>query len=183
MEQLIKAQGRRGEEGNATGYELLLQGWRDEIAVFHSHKQAEQLSDTEDEGAPAEGESVADVAVEEIDNHVVDGSHRHGDACSNKAERVVEPPDRESEEDIVCHFEHEEGDAVTFGKDAVAHGKRDATQEGIEDGHRCHAFHHGKFLDIEQAENIGHQHDKQDILISIIISSFFFLQNFSNAFL
>lgn len=74
MHQLVKAQAERCGKSYTSGYVFLLHGRRDEIAVLDGNKHTGKLSDAKEECTLAEDKTVAEMAVEEIDNHVVEGS-------------------------------------------------------------------------------------------------------------
>ena len=162
VQQLVEAQGQGDEEGKAANDVLLLRGGRDEVAVLYGYYQTDKLPEEEEQRAATEHETVADTAVNEIDHHVVYGSGGQRYARSDEAEGVVEPPDEHSEKDVVNNLQHHEGYAVPFGKDAIGHRQRHATQERIEGRKGCHPRDCEKLVFVEQLEHERHEHDKQD---------------------
>ena len=102
------------------------------------------------------------MTVKEIDYHVKKGSNRESDTCSNQPKRVVAPPDKQSEEDIVADLHHQIGDAVPLGQYTIAHRQRHTTQESVEDRYGGHSRHHQKLIFIKQLQDIWHEQDKQN---------------------
>ena len=74
MQQLINAQRGRSDKGYTSGYVFLLDGRRDEIAVLDGDQHTGKLSQAKEECTLAEHKTVAEMAVEEIDYHVVEGA-------------------------------------------------------------------------------------------------------------
>ena len=85
----MKAQGRRDDEDDAAGDILLLSGGRHDIAVLYGRQQTGKLSEAEQQSASAEDKSIAEMAVEEIDDDIVEGSDREGNSCANKERGAI----------------------------------------------------------------------------------------------
>ena len=102
MHESREAQGRCRSKGNTASYVSLFNRGINQIAVFYGYQKAGELAETEQQSASAESKSIAEMAVEEIDDDIVKGSDREGNSCSNKSPRVVAPPNEQSEEDIVA---------------------------------------------------------------------------------
>ena len=69
MQQLVDAQSRCYDESDGACCVLLLCRRRNQIAVLDGYKQTEELSDTEEQCAPAEHESITEMAEEEVDEN------------------------------------------------------------------------------------------------------------------
>ena len=76
MKQSINAQPGRKDEDNGSDGIFLLVGWRDKEAVFYASEQTNKLPHAEKERALAEHKAITDMAVNEVNHHIIKGSDR-----------------------------------------------------------------------------------------------------------